>query len=56
LEGSDVDGRTILRLICRKFKLDGGKDWIDMTEERDRWWALVTRKFTFGFRKMQRIS
>jgi len=43
LEGSDVDGTIILRLIFRKFKLDDGKDWIDMAEDRDRWWALVTR-------------
>jgi hypothetical protein len=43
LEISDVDGRIILKLIFRKFKLDGGKDWIDMAEDRDRWWALVTQ-------------
>jgi hypothetical protein len=43
LEVSDVDGRIILRLIFRKFQLYGGKDWFDTAENRDRWWALVTR-------------
>jgi hypothetical protein len=34
----DVDGRIILK---RMFKWDEGIDWIDLTQDRDRWWALV---------------
>ena len=34
-----VDGRIILRWIFRKW--DGGMDWIDLAEDRDRWRALV---------------
>jgi hypothetical protein len=41
LEDPDVDGRIILRWIFRK--RDGRMDWIDMDEDRDRWWALLTR-------------
>jgi len=34
-----VDGRTILKWI---FKMsDVGMDWINLTRDRDRWWALV---------------
>jgi hypothetical protein len=29
----------ILRWIFRKW--NGGMDWIDLTRDRDRWWALV---------------
>jgi transposase len=34
-----VDGRIILKLILRK--CDGGMDWINLAQNRDRWWALV---------------
>jgi hypothetical protein len=30
-----VDGRTILK--CVFSKRDGGTDWIDLAQERDRW-------------------
>jgi hypothetical protein len=33
------DGRIILKWIFNK--LDGGTDWIEVTQDRDRWWALV---------------
>ena len=39
LEYPDVDGRVILRWIFRK--RDGGMDWIDLAQDRDRWWVLV---------------
>jgi hypothetical protein len=39
LEDSDVDGRTILKWIF--LKGDGGIDWIDLTQGRDRWRAVI---------------
>jgi len=39
LEDADVDGRIILRWIFRKW--DGGIDWIDLSQDRDRWRALA---------------
>jgi hypothetical protein len=33
-----VDGRIILKLIL---KWDGGMDWIELAQDRDRWLALV---------------
>jgi hypothetical protein len=35
-----VDGRIILRWISRKWDV-GGMDWIELAQDRDRWWALV---------------
>jgi hypothetical protein len=40
LEGSGVEGRIILKLIFRKWDL--GMDWIDVAQEMDRWWVLVS--------------
>jgi hypothetical protein len=34
-----ADGMILLRWILRKW--DGGMDWIDVTQDRDRWWAIV---------------
>ena len=31
---------TILRWIFRKWE-EEGMDWIELAQERDRWWALV---------------
>ena len=39
LEDPGVDGEIILRWIFRKW--DGGMDWTDLTQDRDRWWVLV---------------
>ena len=39
LEDPNLDGRIILRCIFRKW--DGGLDWIDLAQVRDRWRALV---------------
>jgi len=39
LEDPGVDGEIILRWIFRKW--DGGMDWIDLTQDRNRWRVLV---------------
>jgi hypothetical protein len=40
LEDIGVDGREILKWTYKKWN-GGGMDWIDMAQDRDRWWALV---------------
>ena len=40
LEDPGADGRIILRWIFRKWNV-GVTAWIDLAEDRDRWWALV---------------
>jgi len=39
LEDPGVKGRIILRWIFRNW--DGGMDWIDLAQDRERWRALV---------------
>jgi len=39
LEDPGIDGRIILRWIFRKW--DGGMNWIDLAQDRDRWRALI---------------
>jgi hypothetical protein len=39
LEDPGIDGMIILKWIFRKW--DGGMDWIDLAQNRDRWRALV---------------
>jgi hypothetical protein len=39
LGDTGVDGRKILKRIFKKW--DGGMDWIERAEDRDRWRALV---------------
>jgi hypothetical protein len=39
LEETGVDGRIILKRIFKKW--DGGMDWIELAQDRDRWRALV---------------
>jgi hypothetical protein len=34
----------------------GDVDWIHWAQDRDRWRAVVTRWWTFGFHKMRGIS
>jgi hypothetical protein len=40
LEDPDVDGRIILKWIFKKW--DGGMEWIDMAQDKDRWRAVVS--------------
>jgi hypothetical protein len=39
LDDLGVDGRIILKWIFKM--LDGGLDWIDLAQDRDRWPAVV---------------
>jgi hypothetical protein len=39
LKDPGVDGRIILKWIFER--LDGGMDWINLAQDRDRWRALV---------------
>jgi hypothetical protein len=39
LKDQGVDGRIILKWIFEKW--DGGMEWIDLAEDRDRWLAVV---------------
>jgi hypothetical protein len=40
LEDPGLDGRIILKCIFKKW--DGGMEWIDMAQDRDRWRAVVS--------------
>jgi hypothetical protein len=35
----DVDGRIISKLILKKW--DGGMEWIELAQDRDRWQAVL---------------
>jgi hypothetical protein len=39
LKDPGVDGRITLKWIFER--LGGGADWIDLAQDRDRWWAVV---------------
>jgi hypothetical protein len=39
LENASIHRGTILKWIFKK--CDGGEDWIDLVQDRDRWRALV---------------
>jgi hypothetical protein len=46
LEDPGVDGRIILKRSSRSGM--GGMDWIDMAQDRDRWWAVVSAVMNSG--------
>jgi hypothetical protein len=39
LKDPDVDGRITLKYIFEKW--NGGTDWIDLAQDRDRWQAFA---------------
>jgi len=45
LKDPGVNGMIILRRIFRTW--DEGMDWIDVAQDRDRWWALVNAVMNF---------
>jgi len=47
LEEPDVDGNIILRWIFSSW--DGGMDWIDLAQGRDRWLALLNAVINLQF-------
>jgi hypothetical protein len=49
VENLGVSGRIILKYIFKKW--DGGMVWINLAQDRDRWWALVDRMMTLGVPK-----
>jgi hypothetical protein len=40
LEDPGVDVRVILKWIFKRLG-KGGVDWIDLAQDRDRWWAVI---------------
>jgi hypothetical protein len=45
LKDAGVDGRIILKWTCER--LEGGMDWINLAQDRDRWRALVNAVMNF---------
>jgi hypothetical protein len=45
LKGPGLDGRIILKWMFER--LDGGIDWIDLAQDRNRWRALVNTVMNF---------
>jgi hypothetical protein len=41
-----VDGRIILRWIFMKWNV-GDMDWIELAQDRDRWWATANAVMNF---------
>jgi hypothetical protein len=54
LEDRGVDGRVILKWMLEKW--DGGMDWIDVAQNRDRWRAVVHAVMNLRFYKLRGIS
>jgi len=53
LEHPGVDGRIILKFVFKKW--DGGMDWIDLDQDRERCLAVLNVIMNFGFHKTQGI-
>jgi len=47
LEEPGMDGNIILRWMFSSW--DGGMDWIDLAQDRDRWLSLVNAVMNFQF-------
>ena len=41
-----VDGKIIFSWIFRKWDMEG-MDWLDLAQDKDMWWALVTAVMNF---------
>jgi len=41
LEDPNVDGRIIFKWNFEQWDGGRGVDWIDLAQDKDRWWALV---------------
>jgi hypothetical protein len=54
LEDPGVDGRIILKWIFER--LDGGMDWVNVAQDRDRWRTFVNAVMNLVFKKKVRIS
>jgi hypothetical protein len=54
LEDPGVDWMIVLKWIFKKW--DGGMDWIDTAQDRDRWRALVIYKIRFLAHKEHSFS
>ena len=54
LEEVSVDWKIILKWVLKKFV--GSMNWIDLAQDRDRWWALLNAVMNLLFRQMWRIS
>jgi hypothetical protein len=52
LEDPGVDETIIYRRIFSK----EGKEWIDLAQDRDRWWAHLNAVMKFVSHKMREIS
>jgi hypothetical protein len=55
LEDPGLGGRTTLKYIFRKWDVVG-MDWIDLAQNRDRWWTLVNAVMNFGYHTKRKIS
>jgi hypothetical protein len=54
LEDLGVDGRITLKWTFKKW--DGGMEWIDLAQERNRWRAVMNAVMDFRFHKMREVS
>ena len=54
LEDLAVDGRMILKWTFKKW--DGGMEWIDLAQERNRWRTVVNAVMDFSFHKIRGVS